>query len=94
MDSLELFPFDLDCPIVTNSPSLTDIELEFFPSTDESFIENSCSNDSCYLILSSNHEYVLEDILYCHIVQRKKNHADLSTSREEINIQDIPLLSQ
>jgi hypothetical protein len=46
------------------------------------------------LFLSSNHEYALEDISYSHIVQEQDNHADFFTSGEEINMQEIPLLSQ
>jgi hypothetical protein len=45
------------------------------------------------LILSSNHEYVLEYISDYHTLQGKKSHADLFTPAKEINIQDIPLLS-
>jgi hypothetical protein len=56
MDNLELVPFDLDCPVVTNSPSITDIEQECFPIVDGLFIETSCSNDSCDFLLSSNHD--------------------------------------
>jgi hypothetical protein len=46
------------------------------------------------LLLSSNHEYSLEDISYSHIVQEKDIHTDFSTSGEEINMHDIPILSQ
>jgi hypothetical protein len=81
MDNLELVYFDLDCPVVTNSPSITDIDQECFPTIDGLFIETSCSNDSCDFLLSSNHEYVLEDISDSHIVQEKNNHVDLFTSR-------------
>jgi hypothetical protein len=94
MDILELVSFDLDCPVVINSPSLIDIEQECFPTTDGLVIEPSCSNHSCDFLLSSNHEYVLEDISDSHIVQEKNNHADIITSGEELNIQDTPLLSQ
>jgi len=41
MDNLELVPFDLDCPVVTNSPCITDIEQECFHNTDGLFIEPS-----------------------------------------------------
>jgi hypothetical protein len=36
----------------------------------------------------------LEYISDSHIVQEKNNHTDIFTLGEEINIQDIPLLSQ
>jgi hypothetical protein len=62
MNKMELVYVDLDCHIVTNSPDVTDIEQEFFPPADGLFIEPSCSNISYDCILSSNHEYVLEDI--------------------------------
>jgi hypothetical protein len=84
----------LDCLVVTNSPCITDIDQECFPTASGSFIETSCSNDSCDFLPSSNHEYVLEDISDSHILQGKDNHADLFTQGEEINMQDIPLLSQ
>jgi hypothetical protein len=71
MDNLELVPLDLDCPVVTNSPCITDIEQECFPIVDGSFIETSCSKDSCDFLPSSNHEYALEDISDSHIVQGK-----------------------
>jgi hypothetical protein len=58
------------------------------------FIEISCSNNSCDLLPSSNHGYVLEDISDSHMVQGKNKHDDLFTLGEEINIQDTPLLSQ
>jgi hypothetical protein len=94
MDNLELIYFDLNCPVVINSPSSTDIDQECFPTVDGLVIEPSCSKNSCDFLLSSNHEYVLEDISDSHIVQEKNNHVDLFTQGEEINIQDIPLLSQ
>jgi len=39
MDNLELVPLDLDCPIVTSYPCITDIEKSFFPIYDGLFIE-------------------------------------------------------
>jgi hypothetical protein len=65
-----------------------------FPIDNRSFIETSCSNDSYDLLLSSNHEYALEDISYSHMVQDQYNHVDFFTSGEEINMKEIPLLSQ
>jgi hypothetical protein len=59
MDNLELVPFDLNSPIVMNSPSIIDLEKECFPTTDGLFIKNSCSGDSYDLILSYNHQHVL-----------------------------------
>jgi hypothetical protein len=94
MDNLELVYVDLNCPVVINSPSSTDIEQECFPTDDGLVIEPSCSKNSCDFLLSSNHEYVLKDISDSHIVQEKDNNNDLFTQGEEINIQDIPLLSQ
>jgi hypothetical protein len=91
MDIFELVYYDLDCPVIINYPSSIDIEKDCFPTVDGLVIEPSCSNHSCDLLLSSNHEYVLEDISDSHIVQEKNNHIDIITLGEEINIHDIPL---
>jgi hypothetical protein len=79
---------------VINSPSLTKIDQECFPIVGGLFIETSCSKNSFDFLLSSNHEYVLEDISDSHILQGKNNHANIFTQGEEINIHDIPLLAQ
>ena len=68
MDNLELVPFDLDCPVVANSPCITDIKQDFFPIVDGLFIETSCSEDSCDLFPASNHEYVMQYISDSHIL--------------------------
>jgi hypothetical protein len=62
VDNLKLIYVDLDCPAISNYPSSSDIEQDYFPIFDRSFIKTSCSNDSYDLLLSSNHEYDLEDI--------------------------------
>jgi hypothetical protein len=51
MDNLELVSFDLNCPVVINSPSLTKIDQECFPTVCGLFIETSCSK--ILLIFSS-----------------------------------------
>ena len=68
MDNSKLIYVDLDYPDILNSPSLSDIEKDWFPIDDRSFIETFCSNDSYDLLLSSNHEYVLKYISYSHIL--------------------------
>jgi hypothetical protein len=68
MDNLKLIPLDSNCFVVTNSPCLTEIDKECFPTIGGSCIGTSCSKDFCDLIPSSNHEYVLEDILDSHMV--------------------------
>ena len=94
MDNLKLIYADLYCPDVSNSSSASDIEKDYFPIADRLCIETSCSNDSYDLLLSSNHEFSLEDISNSHMVQEKDNHANFFTSWEEINMKDIPILSQ
>jgi hypothetical protein len=94
LDKVEISHYDLDCPIVTYSPCMTDIEQYFFPIIDGSFIETSCYNNSCDFLPSSNDEYVLQYISYPCIVQEQDSHTNFFTSREEINMQDTPLLSQ
>jgi hypothetical protein len=68
INNLELVHFDLNCPAAINSHCLTKIDQERFPTVGGSFIETSCSNDSYDFLPSSNHKYVLEDILDSHIM--------------------------
>jgi hypothetical protein len=86
MDKMELISIDLSCYVVITSPSLTKIDHECFPIVSRLFIEPSCSENYCDLILFSNHEYVLKDILYSHILWEKENNIDHFTQEEEINI--------
>ena len=94
MDNLDFVSFDLNCSVVINSPRLTKIDQEYFSIVVGLFSETSCYKNYCDLLLSSNHEYVMKYILDSHIVQDQDNNVYLFISREEINIQDIPLLSQ
>jgi hypothetical protein len=92
-DNFKLVYFNLNFLIVINSPSLTQTDQECFPTVGGSFIENSCSEDYCDFLPSSNHEYLLEYILYYYILQGKNKHLNIFNSVEEINVHDIPLLS-
>jgi hypothetical protein len=92
--NLKLVSFDVDCPSIINYTSSTDIDQECSPIVDGLVIEASCYDDSCELVVSFNHEYSMKFILDSHIVQERDNDADISILEEEINIQDIPLLTQ
>jgi hypothetical protein len=94
MDKMESIYVDLSCYVVITSLSLTDIDQECFPIVARLFIEPSCSENSCDLLLFSNHEYVLKDISYSHILWEKNNNIDHFTQGEEINIQGIMILEQ
>ena len=72
MDKFELIYVDLNCPIVINSPSSTNIVHKCFATTDGLVIEPSCSMNYFDFLLSSNHEYILKYISDPHIVQEKK----------------------
>jgi hypothetical protein len=82
----------------TNYPyqlsNTTDIDQECFSTNDGLVIEPSCYYNYCYLLLSSIYGYVLEDILDSHIMREKDNKNYLFTQGEEINMQEIALLSQ
>jgi hypothetical protein len=69
------------------TPNLTEIDQECFSIVDGLVLEPSCSNNSCDILLSYNHEYALEYILDSHILQGKNNHVDHFTLGGEINTQ-------
>jgi hypothetical protein len=94
MNKEELIFADMSCVSILISPILTKIDQDYFPIVDRSFIEPSCSENSCDFPLSTNREYVLEDISDSNIMQEKKNHVDHFNQGEETNIQELTPLAQ
>jgi len=88
---LELIYVDHNCCTVVTSSSLSNKDQEDFL---EFFIQPPCSKNCVDLLISPNHEYVLEDKSCLLILEEKNNNVDQLTQGEEINIECIPYFEQ